>query len=433
MGIEILLIKKFLYSILGCCGLYAAYLCHSARSRLGTAKLGNVLKGVGIHISKNFFTKNHTVIIAPTREGKTTSVFFPNLLENNLKGSIIVADPKRELYKKTHKYQELIGRRTILYDPFSMDVQYNPIKNCLNDREIIQLSQNLLINGSLSYELQTGKKSGGVEWLQSSQGLFTAALLYKKNISEALNLIIETDLLHLDNIFSNASRNIATQYNLFKTCLDSPKTAASIKNTLASNLQLFTDTLAINKSDFTAQQLRNEPIALYISYSENKSNYLSPLMACIYSQLIDQLTDIKGIPITFLLDELANIGFISNFPTVLSTCASRDMTFLLCLQSISQLEAIYGRYNTLTILNNCKTKAVLPSLTDLQTIEYISKLCGTTEVVIDKKRMSKTLFTPDEVRRIQDKKILVISNNDYIFLDDQNIYYEQQEYLKNTI
>ncbi|WP_278279696.1 type IV secretory system conjugative DNA transfer family protein [Clostridium sp. DMHC 10] len=119
-------------------------------------------------------------MVAPTREGKTTSVFIPNLLENNLKGSIVIADPKQELYEKTHKYQESIGRKTILYNPFDMKIQYNPIKNCKNDREIIEISQNLLINGALSYELQTGKKSGGLEWIQSSQGLFTALLCLQK-------------------------------------------------------------------------------------------------------------------------------------------------------------------------------------------------------------------------------------------------------------
>ncbi|WP_084756995.1 type IV secretory system conjugative DNA transfer family protein [Clostridium sp. DMHC 10] len=256
------------------------------------------------------------------------------------------------------------------------------------------------------------------------------AVMLTKNISKALDLIISSNPIELDSVLSNASENIASQYNIFKTCIESPKTMASIKSTLASNLQLFTDKLAINRSDFTAQQLREQPTALYVSYPENKSSYLAPLMACIYSQLIEQLTDIKGLSITFLMDELANIGLISNFSTILSTVASRDITFLLCLQSISQLEQIYGHFNTLSILNNCKTKAVLPSLTDLRTIEYISKLCGTTEVIIQDKKMTKQLFTPDEVRRIEKGKILIIEDNMLPFVDEQNIYYEQDKYME---
>ena len=411
--------------------------------KLATAKLGNELIGMngnmGMQISKENTlskksSKEHIAVIAKTRAGKTTSIFIPNLLQNHLRGSIIVSDPKEEIYNLTSKYQKSIGRKVILYKPMEGTVEYNPLQNCKNEREIFQLSQSLLINGSLTYELKTGRKSGGAEWLQMAQPLLTASLLDQNTIPKALGLILSKSYDELDQYFLSKKQSVKTQYNIFKTSLESPKTAASIINTLVTNLSLFTDNLKINHSDFTAEQLRQEETILYISYPEQYANYLSPLMASIYSQLISHLIESKGLDIYFMFDEFCNIGQLSNFSTTISTAASRDIGFLLCLQSITQLKQLYGVENALSILNNCTTKIFLPGLSDVDSLRYGSELCGEEEIeILENERthkVKKPLFTMDEIRRLKDKTELIISNNKSPIVANQNIYYEQKKYLE---
>ncbi|MDV7403092.1 hypothetical protein RZS08_67330, partial [Arthrospira platensis SPKY1] len=141
-------------------------------------------------------------------------------------------------------------------------IGYNPLVNCIDDSEVIELAQNLLINGALTLEIQTGKQAGGVEWLQMSQGLLSAALLFVKNksfnnIPAALKILMNTNAEELDILFSNAEDNVKAQYNVFKSCLESPKTMGSIKITCGSSLNLFTDeNLNIIKNDFTPEDLR---------------------------------------------------------------------------------------------------------------------------------------------------------------------------------
>ncbi|MBU5486448.1 type IV secretory system conjugative DNA transfer family protein [Clostridium sp. MSJ-11] len=447
---EFLLLKKFLQLLLAGLFVELGLTMRKKRNKLGTAEIGKDLgkyKGTdGIILSKNHTlsqkaSQEHICIIAPSGEGKTTSLFIPNLLNENLKGSIIVPDPKGELYELTHKFQSKY-RKVILYKPLESGIGYNPLKNCRTDREVMQLAQNLLINGALTLEIQTGKQASGIEWLQMGQSLLTAALLYVKDkplasISTALRLIISTSVEQLDEIFSTSKPNVVEQYNIFKSCLESPKTMSSIKITLGSNLQLFTDNLNIRTNDFTPEDLRKEPTILYISYPENKSAYLSPLMACIYSQLIDRLIDTyakDSFPVWLLFDEFANIGQLSNFTQNIATARSRKMPFMLCLQSITQLQQLYGEKNALSILNNCKTKVVLPSLTDTETLDYLSKLCGEEEIKItqedSKIKTKKSLFTPDEIRRIVDEKLLILAGNKSPIIDTQNIYYKQQKYLE---
>jgi type IV secretion system protein VirD4 len=443
---ELLALTQFFLKLgLGSMALVTALKLRENRIKLATAEIGTDLKGyegnTGLKLSTNKrlsekASQEHIIIIAPTGAGKTTSLYIPNLLENNLQGSLIIADPKGELYKLTHKYQESIGRKTILYKPLDGKIEYNPLKECKTNSEVYQLAQNLLINGALSIELQTGKKSGGVEWLQMSQSLLTAALLYSDTIQNALKLIINNTTETLDQIFDDCENEaVHTQYNAFKMCLDSPKTMSSIKITISSNLQLFLDDLKINKSSFNAETLCKDPTALYISYPENKSNYLSPLMACIYSQLTDKLIDSyseKSMPIHFLIDEFANQGQWANMSQNIATARSRKISFVLCLQSISQLKQIYGHDNALSILNNCKTKIILPGISDIETLEYISKLCGEEEILIQqegrKVKTKKLLFTMDEIRRLKDDELLIISKNFRPILEKQNTWYNQEFY-----
>lgn len=444
---------------------YATYLCYLYLAGLGidlslklinigncklaTAKLGkkkdfkSLLGKDGIQLSQNYqlsekYDYEGVAIIAPTGSYKTTSHHVPNLLQNDIKGSIIINDPKGELWKLTHKYQEKIGRKTILFKPLDKyGVHYNPLRECENVREVMQLAQSLLINGSYTYEILTGKKTNSTEWLQMSQSLFTAALLYKKTtIQDALLFIINSDDNTIDETLSNADRNTRIQYNIFKTSLQSPKTMSSIKITLASALTLFTDELPISRTDFRAEDLRSTPTALYISYPENMSAYISPFMACFYSQFIAKLINLydkNSLPITLLLDEFANLGQLNNFSQNVSTGRSRKICFDICLQSKTQLKQLYGEDNAESILNNLKTKIVLPGLSDVPTLNYISDLCGYSEVKLkdDQGHMhitSKKLFTPHEVRTLDDNKVMLIMRNKNPVLDIQNIYFKQDKY-----
>jgi type IV secretion system protein VirD4 len=87
-------------------------------------------------------------------------------------------------------------------------------------------------------------------------------------------------------------------------------------------------------------------------------------------------------------------------------------------------------------LNNLKTKIILPGLSDIPTLNYISDLCGFKEVKITNEKgntstMTKKLFTPEEVRCIDDENELLIIGNKYPIVDQQNTYYKNKKYVEN--
>lgn len=449
-------IDQLLWLTLGCIGFATIDLIRARRkNKLGTSKLKkekNELEGKdGFIISKNFqlnFKKSceNVVVIGPPGEHKTTSFFYTNLLSDHFpKSSIVITDPKGQLYKLTHKYQKLIGRKPILFEPLGNNAHYNLLAHCKDFTEVRQLAVNLLENAQLA----TSGNNKNSEWISMAAPLLTAALLKEKTIPDALDLIILNTEEELESKFLKASVEAKRQFAIFQTSLKSPGTVDSIRSTLATSLALYGDPNLIKNistNDFSPEQLRKEPIALYIKYDSSKAKYLAPFLGTYFSQFIDKVMNAykEGcLPVIFMLEELQNIGKIIGLESILAICREYDMPIMSCLQNTVKLNDIYGQYNAMTILNCFKTKCVLPSLSDIEALRYISELCGETQINIlqskgNTSKASRKLFTPDEIRRLSnnnrnsDDKVLIIAHNKLPFLDTQEVYYENEKYLNNV-
>lgn len=431
-------------------------------------ELNNNLGNDGLRISKTIQLTEKTdmegvVIFGSTGSGKTTSFFFPNLLSNDLKGSIIVTDPKGELYELTSKYQQDVCKRKV----YKMDLmnpdyseKYNLLENCKDSTEVLQLASSLLFNGSLSVELATGKKAGGIEWIQMAEPLLAAALFYVKtleypynNIEFAFQLLITLDSEKLGLLFQQSKDlDCMTQFNIFKQVGGADRTEGSVKITLSSNMKLFTDrniNKIASKTTFNIEKFREEPSILYISYPERKSSYLAPFTAPFFSQIIDKLLDShnkKSNPIHLLFEEFCNIGSLNNMSINCSTVRSRKISISICLQSITQLFQVYGKDNAMSILNNLKTKIILPGMNDIETLKYIATLCGDTEIStrnisINNKdnnvsesyhKQRRKLFEDGELRTLEDNEMLVLVANKQPILDLQEVYYRESKYTDNV-
>ena len=472
---ELGMMTQFLYYTLGLVttgGLYASVVkLINKPEKLANNDIKNYkeLNGVtgegGLKLSKNVTLKQKydfegVCMIGSTGSGKTTSLFLNNLLDNEIRGSFIITDPKGELYELTSGYQrDICGRKVYKIDFGNTDYseRYNLLANCKNSEEVIQLASNLLLNGALSIELASGKKVGGIEWIQMAEPLLASVLLYVKDLEKpfntiefALQLILNLNNSQLKGLITK-SKNIdaITQFDIFMMVGNADRTEGSIKITLASNMKLFT-TKDVNKisidTTFNIEDFRREESILYIIYPERKSTYLAPFVAPLFSQLIDRLLDsynCKSIPAHIMFDEFANVGMLSNMSTNVATVRSRKVSITICIQGITQLYQIYGEHNTKAILNNLKTKIVLPSVTDIDTLNYISNLCGVKEISVksvsysEQKQSSnysktkKKLFEDGELRTLTDNTALIVSGNKMPVIDEVAPYYKTE--LKSNV
>ncbi len=173
-----------------------------------------------------------------------------------------------------------------------------------------------------------------------------------------------------------------------------------------------------------------QPIAVYWVVHERDAALLQPLSSVFFTLLLEHLGRMPGDPdsrVTLFLDEFANIGRIPDFTTTISVARGRGVQLVLGVQSLSQLEQLYGHAGAETIRTNCATKIVLHGL-DYDSAEQISRALG--EATIQQEVQTRTpqgwttnaysyaeqhiqrrLLTSDEVRRIAiDEALIVISN-----------------------
>ena len=78
----------------------------------------------------------------------------------------------------------------------------------------------------------------------------------------------------------------------------------------------------------------------------------------------------------FILDEFPNVGRIPDFERSIATVRSRGISFLMCAQSLSQLDGVYGEATAHTILDNCDSLIYMGGGSNIATQNYISELCG---------------------------------------------------------
>ena len=124
--------------------------------------------------------------------------------------------------------------------------------------------------------------------------------------------------------------------------------------------------------------------------------------------------------VTFMLDEFSNVALPDDYCSLLSTMRSREISSVIIIQNLAQIKALFKDIWE-TIPGNCDSLVYLGG-NEQSTHEYISKLLG--KATIDKKSSGETrgrqgsssrnydvlgreIMTPDEVRKMDNKKCLI--------------------------
>lgn len=166
--------------------------------------------------------------------------------------------------------------------------------------------------------------------------------------------------------------------------MSSEKTASSIRSVSASFLgclEFLQDTNApFSIREWTQKEDNNS--WLFLACKPHQRATLNPLLSCWFSvaarSLMQMPTSFER-KVWFILDELPSLHRLKDLETLLSESRKYGGCALLALQSPAQLEAIYGREITQTIIGNCATKIVFAEQ-DPEIAEKISKAFGEREI-----------------------------------------------------
>ena len=336
---------------------------------------------------------NNDIIIGPPGSGKTRGYVIPNILQCS--ESMVITDTKGALRQQVGVVLKRSGYRIHeinLTDCRASTIGYNPLRYIRYDSERGHYrEQDILRAAACLVPIETIDPF----WDRATRMLLETLLGYllecqpqeEHTLSSAVLLLSEmggglTGRL-LDEYAAIAPESFAAvRWKLYKSMTQADRTQACIQGMLAERLSTLTfDGVAdlftrSNQVDFSA--LGRERIALFLNISDTDRS-LDPLAALLYAQALQELcaeADRKpehrlDIPVRFFLDDFAANVTIPDFDKIVSVIRSREISVSIVLQSLSQLESLYGHPRAQTILSGCDNLLYLGGQ-DVETAQYIS-------------------------------------------------------------
>ena len=332
----------------------------------------------------------HILISGGSGQGKTQGIVIPTMA--TWAGSQIVLDIKGELLafhaqlprKRTMVFSpECLDGNSYLYDPFS--ALKHGGKNALAGNAWA-LACTLIPDPPNRLE---------PIWTASAQSFLTAALIYYYDLGvsfvDAITAILTTEIPKIMQEIADGSCELAKAY-INKLGETNEKVVANIGMDLNALAPLVADpamrdalTVSDNGKilDWDDLNVENEPIDIILSLPEEKLSQWEPLIRLMVNQLIKSLEmrpalnyDERDLPpLLVMLDEFPRLGKIPAIYQGLSTLRSRGVTFALCVQSLAQLDEIYGANARKVICDNCSLKVLLAA-SDVDTQRYCTELVG---------------------------------------------------------
>lgn len=390
----------------------------------------------------------HVIIIGATRSGKTRRVILPSIwVLGNAGESMILSDPKGELYQYTSKWLKSKGYEVILIDLLkpSRGNQWNPLDIIIKSLDRGDEEEAVRQAWELGNMLAWSKGEGNDPiWPQAEESLMSALFLAtaieakegQKHPASAYTLLINLGINggdELDAYFSNLSVDHPARMAYGTAALSESRTRSSIYTGTAAKLRLFGETgisWLCSKSDHNPKSAGEKPTAIFLLLPDEagaRRDIASMYVNQAYSSLVSLAREKGGklpIPIWFLLDEFGNIGKIPNLPEKLTVSAGRNIRFVMAVQSLAQIEHVYGKKAAEIIEGNCDSWIYLRT-TDLGTAQTLSRMTGQFTVKtksIQKRKVnvsesegttSRFLLTPDEVLRWKMGESLLLQAGQY--------------------
>lgn len=406
---------------------------------------------------KTFFIGDdvHTLCIGATRSGKTRTVVLQSIGTMALAGeSMILSDPKGELYQYTYPFLERLGYEVIAIDfknPLKSD-RYNFLEPVIEAVDNNDIAKAIDATWDLTSQL-VGEPKGERIWADGEASIIASAIMSVvydnrkgknrkyQNMTNVYYFISEMckavgNSMPIVEYMKKLSPTHPAKALLAISEVAPSKTRGSFYTAALATLRLFTNPLInsmTNVSDYNPKETGNKKRAIFIILPDEKTTYYSLASLFVtqhYIELVKSADERGGRlknRVNFLLDEFGNFAQIPDFSNKLTVGGGRGIRFNLFLQSFAQLDEKYGKEVAKTIKGNCENWIYLQA-DDLETLDEISKKLGNYTVSTYSLSAShgkystpssshsinlthRALLTVDEVRLISRPYSLITSRN----------------------
>jgi type IV secretion system protein VirD4 len=372
--------------------------------RLGlTASHGVVLGMQGGRILR-YDAPLSTLLLAPAGTGKTRGTIIPTVL--SYKGSVIVHDPKGEVFDNTAGHRAKLGRvyrvewsspaRSLCWNPLSpgnLPSDAGGRGNAVDRLCAVAIpgdpssfwisSPRLALSAITLFLVYEAERKGGAEatfsgaltWIAAGMADSAAEDPMAKHFERAAGI---AEIERYPERIATGLRLVA-QMNY--------KTRADVIGTINASLGIFLNSsvaAVTSRSDFTLRDLRGangKPASLYIVVPQNDMAAFAPVTGMLVEMASMELLSRKAAKgessVLFVLDEarfLPPLDAISDGPSI---GRGYGVHYLICAQDYGQLKMVYGPNKVDNIVTNTAFKIVLAQ-NHVETAEFVSRTIGNT-------------------------------------------------------
>lgn len=397
---------------------------------------------------------SHTLVLGATGSKKTRLVVMPTVRLLGWAGeSMVISDPKAEIYNRTAMALEKEGYRVVVlnfrnpangngWNPLSIPYRFYQEGNIDRACEMVNdIARNLLA---------AEENNKDPFWQDSAANLFFGLVLtlFKMctedgqpemavNIGNVLKLrrqLFDGKQPSMSLIWNYVKEDEIIAPALSGIVLTAEDTRAGIVSTFDQKVRHFVfqpnllDMLANNT--VRIDDICESRTAVFLIMPDEKTTFhtlISLFIKQSYEYLIYKAQEtVNGrmkIRLNYILDEFSSLPTIRDFPAMITAARSRNIRFCLIVQSKHQLNQRYGD-ETETIQSNCSNWIFLTSR-EVPLLEEISTLCGKIQ---EGKLPLVSVFALQHLDKDGGQALMLCGRNRpyYAFLPDIDRYDEKQ-------
>lgn len=405
------------------------------------------------------------ILAAPTRSGKGVGIVVPNLLE--YQDSVVVLDIKQENFDLTSGWRASQDQEIFLFNPYAEDRRthrWNPMSYVSKD-PAFRISSLQAIAAILYPDGFAQDKF----WVSQARNAFLAFALYlyerydhqrehkvgrKHLLFPTLGRLFRLSSGDGDNLKAylqglSQARFLSDQAKTaFAGLLSQEKeTFASIMGTLREPLNPWLNPVldaATSHNDFVLTDVRKKKMTIYVGIQPHKLAESRTLINLFFSQLIN--VNVQTLPqqdkrlkhqCLLLMDEFTAIGKVEIFASAISFMAGYNLRAMPIIQSMAQLESVYGKDVARTLITNHALQIIFAPREQQDANDYSEMLGYTTvrknnvtrgrDFSRSESHERRALMLPQELKAMgPDKEIFLCEGMAHPVLCDKIKYYQDK-------
>ena len=362
---------------------------------------------------------NNDAIIGSSGSGKTGGYEAHNIC--NTDENIIVVDTKGTLYSKVENILRDKGYEVNLLDavnPKRSNIGFNPF-DYIEIRPDGSFNENDV--ASIATAMLPMNNEKDAFWISSARTLMESAIGYVIEALDEEDRNLSSLFMVINGILSKGDKEgipflesvtedsvlgdgsfAYRKYLAFKNVIKAETTWGCITMFLTAFVNSLdtSDNKAIfcRDNNIRFEDFDNKKMALFINVSDTDKSF-DKITSLIFSQAFKTLCNTADShsdgalkrPVRLYLDDFATTTVIEDFDKLISVIRSRNIAVSIILQSIMQLETIYSKAASSTIITNCDHLLYLGGA-DYETANYLSLRSGIVPEKIMNLSADKALF-----------------------------------------